>query len=301
MFLEQASASLFAERSVQGYITLISVFSIGVLLEVIARKPMRDRYLSRNFRLDVFYYIFYYGGLYHILLFAPLYSLLMRTTSTYAPWMQLNLISGLSAGWQIVVAVLVSDFVGYWVHRVKHVNSFLWAFHAIHHSQERLTVMTNYRVHIVDETLLRLALFIPFQIVGADFKIWITVDFAMAWILLLEHSEWNWTYGSFGRLIVSPRYHQIHHSNVSRHQTSNYAALFSFWDDLFGTAERDAPAPTTFGIGPDKMPETFVGQLVWPFTRVLQNWRSSPAPVPAPVLGSDHSLPGEMSITMKTR
>jgi sterol desaturase/sphingolipid hydroxylase (fatty acid hydroxylase superfamily) len=279
---DRASAFYLAQRSVQGYITLSVVFTIAFLLEVVARKQWRPRYLSRSFRLDVFYYFFYYGGLYHLLVFIPLYAVMIRVTHTYAPFLQMNLMGSVSPIWQMVIVILVADFFGYWIHRIKHTSHFLWPFHAIHHSQERLTVMTNYRFHVIDETLLRIGLFIPFQIVGTHLTMWITVDFVGAWILLLQHSEWNWTYGPFGRLVVSPRFHQIHHSTAPEHQNRNYAMLFSVWDDLFGTAERRAPAPARFGLGADQMPETFLGQLAWPFVRLLREWRSSPPTLPAP-------------------
>ena len=279
--LDRASAFYLAQRSVQGYITLFAVLGIAFLLEVVTRQPWRPRYLSRNFRLDILYYIFYYGGFYHLLVFIPLYALMIRGVHNYAPFLQMNLMAGAPRIWQVIVTILVADFFGYWTHRIKHNNRFLWAFHAIHHSQERLTVMTNYRFHVVDETLLRIALFIPFQIVGSDFRIWIAADFVLAWVLLLQHSEWNWTYGPFGRLVVSPRFHQIHHSTAPEHQNRNYAMLFSVWDDLFGTAERRAPAPIKFGLGVDQMPESFLGQLTWPFARLWRDWRSSPRTLPA--------------------
>jgi sterol desaturase/sphingolipid hydroxylase (fatty acid hydroxylase superfamily) len=277
--LDRASAFFLAQRSVQGYITLSVVFLIAFLLEVVTRQPWRPRYLSRNFRVDVAYYLFYYGGFYHLLVFIPLYALMVRGVHAYAPFLQMNLLAHASPIWQIAAAILVADFFGYWIHRIKHANRFLWRFHAIHHSQERLTVMTNYRFHVVDETLLRIGLFIPFQIVGADFKIWISIDFVMAWIFLLQHTEWNWTYGPFGRLVVSPVFHQIHHSNNPEHYERNFSMLLSLWDDLFGTAERRAPTPVRFGIAPDSMPETFFGQLIWPFTRVIRDWRTVSPPL----------------------
>lgn len=271
--IERGRAFLFAERSMQTYTTLAAVFGIALLLEIVTRQNWRARYGSRNFRLDVIYFLFYYGGIYHLLLFAPMYVFLTRLTREHAPWLQMNLLSSLSPVWQLVAVVIVSDLVGYASHRVKHAVPFLWTFHAIHHSQERMTVMTNYRFHVVDETLLRLVLFIPFQILGANYKVWLLVDFAMAWILLLQHSEWKWSYGVLGRIFVSPRFHQIHHSAAPGHQNHNFAMLLSVWDDLFGTAERRAVADT-YGLGPaDKMPETFFGQLVWPFTRLYRTWR----------------------------
>lgn len=278
--LERGLAFLLDERAKQTYITLISIFSITLLMEIVLRKNWRARYAAKSFRLDVLYFLFYYGGFYHLLVFIPLYSVLTAGVRTYAPGLQMNLLQSVSPVWQLAIAVVVTDVVGYFVHRLKHSVPFLWNFHAVHHSQEQLTVMTNYRFHVVDETLTRLAAFIPFQMLGTDFRIWLAVDFAMAWILLLQHTEWNWTYGKLGRLIVSPRFHQIHHSTPAEHQNRNFSMLFSVWDDLFGTAERTAPMPARFGIAPDHMPETFFGQFAWPFVRLVRQWRPTAPIVP---------------------
>src|SRR5260370_13380573 len=91
--LDRASAFFLAQRSVQGYITLTVVLAIAFLLEVVTRQPWRPRYLSRNFRLDVIYYIFYYGGFYHVLVFIPLYALMIPGVHPYPPFLHMNLIA----------------------------------------------------------------------------------------------------------------------------------------------------------------------------------------------------------------
>jgi sterol desaturase/sphingolipid hydroxylase (fatty acid hydroxylase superfamily) len=39
---------------------------------------------------------------------------------------------------QIIEILLITDFVQYWAHRAFHRIPFLWKFHAIHHSAERM-------------------------------------------------------------------------------------------------------------------------------------------------------------------
>jgi sterol desaturase/sphingolipid hydroxylase (fatty acid hydroxylase superfamily) len=148
--------------------------------------------------------------------------------------------------------------------------------------------VTNYRFHFVDETLLRLWLFIPFQILGAGVEMWLVVHFIGNWILLLQHSEWDWTYGRLGRIFVSPAFHRIHHSKDQRLHDRNYAMLFSFWDDLFGTAERKAPPPTEHGLAGNPVPETILGQIAYPFVAIARELRR-PAPGVAPVAPPTHT------------
>jgi sterol desaturase/sphingolipid hydroxylase (fatty acid hydroxylase superfamily) len=257
------------------------VLAVTVLLEIASRKDWKLRYGSRAFRVDFLYFVFYYGGFYHIFFFTWLYTTLERVVVAYAPWMKLNLLSSMPAALQVITMILVAEFVGYWSHRWRHSNSFLWAFHSIHHSQTTLTAVTNYRFHFVDETLLRLWLFIPFQILGTGLALWLWVDFLMAWILLAQHSDWNWSYGRLGRVFVSPRFHRIHHAKDERLHNCNYSMLFSFWDDLFGTADRTSPVPVEHGIAGDPVPEGWLGQFVYPFAEIARNIRRRMASTPA--------------------
>jgi hypothetical protein len=59
--------------------------------------------------------------------------------------------------------------------------------------------------------------------------------------------------------------------------------LFSFWDDLFGTAERKVPPPAEHGLAGDPVPETIVGQFAYPFVAI---WRDIRKPARAPASGA---------------
>ena len=263
--LAAAKALLFSPHGVRDYLTVLAILVITLVIDVVRRRDLRNGYFSAGFRVDVVYYVFYYGGIYHVLLFAPLYRFMQQALRTYAPVLQLDLLSHLHPVGQIAAMIFVSDVLGYWLHRWSHNNGVLWDLHKIHHAQRHLTVMTNYRFHFLDETYRRVLLFIPFQMLGASAEMWLTVNFVMAWLLLLQHSELDWTYGRFGRLVVSPVFHRIHHSTEEMDQQHNFGMLFTFWDDLFGTAERRDVAPARHGLDGEEIPESFVRQQLHPF------------------------------------
>jgi sterol desaturase/sphingolipid hydroxylase (fatty acid hydroxylase superfamily) len=52
--------------------------------------------------------------------------------------------------------------------------------------------------------------------------------------------------------------------------------LFSFWDDLFGTAERKALPPAEHGLAGNPVPENVVGQIVYPFVAIAREFRRPP-------------------------
>lgn len=287
-FVERAELYLLSDSALRGYAKFGIVLAVTVALEIAARKNWRVRYGSRNFRVDCLYYVFYYSGLYHVLVFAWMYRALAGLVTEHAPWLQMHLLAGMSPPMQIVTLIVASDFFGYWIHRMTHANRCLWAFHSIHHSQTTLTVMTNFRFHLVDETLRRILVLIPLLVIlGPSIVIWLWVDFAMAWILLVQHSEWNWSYGHAGRLLVSPVFHRMHHSTDERLQNRNFSVLFSFWDDLFGTAERKAQCPSEYGLEGNPIPETIFGQFVYPIAKIVRDFR--------------HPVPGAAAVVRPTR
>jgi sterol desaturase/sphingolipid hydroxylase (fatty acid hydroxylase superfamily) len=249
---------------------------VGVVaIEMFTRKNWRQRYTSPNFRLDVLIYLFYYSGIYHFLIWNGMHHALIGLVNTYAPGLRMNLLHQLSPAVQLLALIVGFDFLAYWIHRLKHSNRYLWAFHTIHHSQTILTPMTTFRYHIVDELLFRVCMFIPFQVFGGDIKIWILADLFMAWMNGVQHSNLRWTYGRWGLVFTSPTYHRIHHSTDERLQNCNFAVMFSFWDDLFGTAERKAEYPIEVGLAGHPAPETLFGWLFYPFIHLARDIRRS--------------------------
>jgi sterol desaturase/sphingolipid hydroxylase (fatty acid hydroxylase superfamily) len=52
-------------------------------------------------------------------------------------------------------------------------------------------------------------------------------------------------------IIITPRYHHVHHSDDPAHYRANFATLFPIWDHLFGTYfdPEGVRHPLSFGIG----------------------------------------------------
>ena len=52
-------------------------------------------------------------------------------------------------------------------------------------------------------------------------------------------------------IFVTPRYHQIHHSDNPNHYMYNLGSLFTIWDSIFGTYfnPKELKQELSFGIG----------------------------------------------------
>src|SRR5258708_6529732 len=66
---------------------------------------------------------------------------------------------------QLIEALLVADFFGYWMHRAFHCAR-LWRFHAVHHSARMLDWLAATRLYPVNDAASKLAVSLPLILLG---------------------------------------------------------------------------------------------------------------------------------------
>lgn len=235
-----------------------------------------QNYRSTGFHHDIVYYLYFKGGIARLVVPATVATALEEPLS----FASLRLLEGLSFPVQVVAWLLISDCIGYWVHRAKHHFRFLWAFHTTHHSQTHVNFATYARVHPVEDLLgLYVGLFVSL-LLGVS-----PVAFFLAWLLLdvlgeLSHTQIPWRFGPLYWLIVTPRFHLYHHSVDPAHHDRNFGIVFSVWDHLFGTAvdERASSRPVAFGLDEVK-PTTLWSTFVAPFELLARYYGPRPIAV----------------------
>jgi sterol desaturase/sphingolipid hydroxylase (fatty acid hydroxylase superfamily) len=194
-----------------------------------------------------------------------------------------SLFARLPGAVQVVVALFVVDFAGYWVHRVQHAPP-LWRFHAIHHSSTRLDWLASVRNHPVSELVGRVLLLPPLLLLGIDVRVLATVaPLVGIWAIFL-HANVPFRFGLLRYVIATPLFHRWHHSSEPEAHDKNFAGLFPIWDILFGTFYMPDRQPTAFGAAGEEVPEKFLAQLAYPFRR-----RSGYAPAQWPRSASGSS------------
>ena len=68
----------------------------------------------------------------------------------------------------------------------------------------------------------------------------------------LQHANLRWTFGPFGRLIVSPAYHRLHHDRED--QAINLGVVLTIWDVLVRRARFPARGDAVGRTGLDGRP-----------------------------------------------
>jgi sterol desaturase/sphingolipid hydroxylase (fatty acid hydroxylase superfamily) len=266
-----------------------SALAVLAVLLLAARARFGPRGWARRIatpavRTDAAYTVFYVGGVYAFLVSGPAYRFLSGLVATHAPFLRLDLLAGLPAWSQFFVASVVLDGVLYWTHRAMHRLPWLWVFHSVHHSQREMTALANFRFHLGDVFVRGLAQFVPGLLLGVPVWVWLPSVWIQVALDCLAHSGLGWSYGPLGRLLVSPRFHRLHHAADIIQSTRNFGMTYSFWDRLFGTADARAAEPAAYGVAGLTLPDSFLRQLAYPFV-VLAGAAapaSSRAGLPAP-------------------
>lgn len=256
-------------------IAWLAVAFAGIFLLELATGADRSAYRSRTFLQDLLYTLFYQGGFYAILIWAAVANAL----GPRLEFLKIEVLAGLPGPVHWVLYWLVVDFITYWWHRWLHAWPVLWAFHSVHHSQEEMSFITSNRMHPVEQIGQNLIMVVPLLVMGVPTWRWFPLFVARNILEAAQHSALDWGYGRAYYLVVSPRFHALHHSTDPRHHHRNFSKILSVWDFMFGTAVQDEQRPAKLGVEGMPVPRSIGQQLVAPFRILLQRRTRATPPV----------------------
>jgi sterol desaturase/sphingolipid hydroxylase (fatty acid hydroxylase superfamily) len=187
----------------------------------------------------------------HAIVVIPLMTLLSVGAATlvegHARWIELP-VTQHWPGWLLIPLTIVAmDFANWLAHYADHRLGPLWRFHALHHSQEELSVLTSFRAHPLMHTTGFLLATIPVVALMPTRPIAPVLITIYVCIGTLQHANIRWTFGPAGRVIVSPAYHRLHHDPVT--QEFNLGVALTIWDVLAGRARFPARGDATGRTG----------------------------------------------------
>lgn len=166
---------------------------------------------------------------------------------------------------QFVEVLAMADFIFYWTHRWFHTTR-LWPFHAVHHSSRDLDWLSAMRFHPVNDLLTRLCQAIPLILLGFSPVAVVGMVPVVVLFIIVTHANVPWDWGPLRRVIVSPRYHQWHHSSEDAAIDRNFAGVLVVWDWLFGTLHLPGDRmPSEFGVKGGEAPGGALSRLAYPF------------------------------------
>lgn len=147
-----------------------------------------------------------------------------------------------------VLAMVLYDFCYYWLHRLGHERSILWASHVAHHQSEDYNLTTALR-QTSTGWLLGWIFYIPMYLLGIPAEVVVTVGSINLIYQFWVHSEHIPKLGWYEWIFVTPSNHRVHHAQNDMYMDRNYGGLFIIWDRIFGTfQEEQDDNPPIYGI-----------------------------------------------------
>ena len=212
------------------------LFMFGIMLFFEWLAPYARSRQRKSFRV-----VFHLGismvnsGLLYLIMTQPLFAALH-----FVQIFQMNVthLLGLGGWGELALTLVAFDFWDYWMHRAFHRVGFMWRFHKAHHSDMEIDVTTAARFHIGELILSGISKCLMILLWGAS--LWGLVAFD---VLLNIASQFH--HGNLGipvgfqdrieKVIVTPRMHRCHHAIHANCWNTNFSAVLSLWDRLFGS------------------------------------------------------------------
>jgi len=135
----------------------------------------------------------------------------------------------------VVIAFLVEDFSGYWVHRLNHRVNVLWNRHFIHHSSEDFNLSCALRQSISNTLKFSAIFMVPAALLGVPASIFAILGPLHLYMQLWYHTQMINKLSFLEYIIVTPSHHRVHHAINSEYIDKNYSQILIIWDKLFGT------------------------------------------------------------------
>lgn len=134
--------------------------------------------------------------------------------------------------------LFIFDFFEYWVHQALHRVPFLWKFHKVHHSIDKMDCLGNMHFHPIEMIVYKGFTYIPHLLIIPLIPENMLLTFVMVRVFIgtFAHSNLNVNIGILSYIINNPRVHIWHHANDERAVNKNCGVTFTLWDFIFGTA-----------------------------------------------------------------
>ena len=245
---------------VDGYIAtgwlLVGLIQLLVLLAIIGPlqrwRPVEPISDQATVRTDMLYTVIHRLGLFRLVLFFSLDTLFDNLFGSLrvAGWGTFQL----DAVWpgvtdlplvSLLLYLVVLDGLNYWIHRGQHQFEWWWRLHSLHHAQRQMSMWSDNRNHLLDDLLKSVIVVVVAQLIGIAPGQFVAIVAFTQLSESFQHANLRLWFGRIGeRLWVSPRFHRLHHSVGTGHESSgkntlggfNFGVLLPWWDMLMGTA-----------------------------------------------------------------
>ncbi|ARU54627.1 sterol desaturase [Oleiphilus messinensis] len=220
---------------------VVRLVAAGIVFQLLSHWfPFREQESPREVIWDIVAMLF---ASICVVLYGEIVGAWLVSTLTVVPVLEVwyEIIAPLPLFGLLLGTLLLGDFFAYWTHRLMHTTKLGWQQHAWHHTPKHIWWLSGLRgtpLHLVltmGPYTLGNIFFLPPDIAENS---WILTTVFIIGLINQHgiHSNIRVPYPAIvEKILVTPRFHFVHHSADIRFTNSNYGFIFSFWDKLFGS------------------------------------------------------------------
>jgi sterol desaturase/sphingolipid hydroxylase (fatty acid hydroxylase superfamily) len=262
-------------RWVSAYIypIALAICSVFVMvLEALFPRRKQQKQLRATLPSDLLHLVFN-GHFLGVILYGIAERFVLPTLHAWIDGMPVGIASSWPIWAQIVVVLVVFDFIQWCIHRLLHYVPWLWEFHKVHHSvvDGEMDYLVSFRFHWMEAVVYKSLQYLPLLFFGFGSEAIMVHAIFGTLIGHLNHSNLDWGHGAWRYVLNSPRMHLWHHDwDAAASGTKNFGIIFSAWDWIFGTAKMERDPPQRIGFeGVARFPRFFITQNIWPISRLF--------------------------------
>lgn len=255
-------------------------FSVLLVIQALRPAISSDRLFGRGLMTDVLWMFFY------TLMLVGFIGVFLRFSAyLFAPLVELaraGVLSKIPTWLAILLGYLVSEFLGWFSHLLRHKVTLLWFFHEVHHSQTEMNPFTPFRVHPIDHLASQAIILLPAIFFEQTLGIALIYLSVFQFHDALCHSNIRSNFGWLRFIFVTPQAHRVHHSLEREYYDKNLGVTLCIWDRLFGTyspsdhvydktGTSDVEFPLETGTSIARWPLTVLRQLLYPYKKAIRH------------------------------
>lgn len=179
----------------------------------------------------------------------------------------------------VVIYVLIDDVMQYWYHRSSHEYKWLWKWHRPHHTAQEMGLLVSYReamwFYVLMPNIWWAGIF-----TGMGAGVAVAAGLVLKQLVVISsHSMVTWDSFFYKRpklmpalkvlerIFITPAFHHGHHAvsivDDIGHPNGNFGNMFSFWDQLFGSAKFTHTFPAEYGL-PNDTQDSWQSHVFYP-------------------------------------
>lgn len=242
------------------FASIVGSFVFAGLFVVFAKGSVKSSFFKKNYwwnaSTKVDYQVFIINSILKVFLISPL-----LVTSYYFSFQTVYFLNATFGGYAslkgnefifllaTVFAFVWDDFLRFFHHWLMHKVPFLWELHKTHHSAKVLTPITLYRIHPIESMMATVRNSMSYGVSAGLFMYLFSGQVDLVTLFgvnifgflcnfisgNLRHSHIPISFGFLEYIFISPKQHQIHHSNQVFHFDKNFGVWLSCWDQIFGS------------------------------------------------------------------